>query len=135
MKYRLLSERKNILKDLEKVEMAFEKNMEVNFPKNFVLVKEDVLNKFYKLIYSSKVSEKYLYEVKLGENYIFIKDKNKENNNETIFVCYFNKNDNTIEVECILQYFKPCFNEEKKQKNILAIEEELNIFSQKSKSS
>ena len=23
-----------------------------------------------------------------------------------------NKNDNTIEVECILQYFKPCFNEE-----------------------
>lgn len=111
-KYRQFSERKNKLKDLVKVEMAFEKNMEVNFPKNFVLVKEDVLNKFYKLIYSSKVSEKYLYEVKLGENYIFIKDKNKENNNETIFVCYFNKNDNTIEVECILQYFKPCFNEE-----------------------
>ena len=112
MKYRLFSERKNKLKDLEKVEMAFEKNMEVNFPKNFLLVKEDVLNKFYKLIYSSIFSEKYLYEVKLGENYIFIKDKNKENYNETIFVCYFNKNDNTIEVECILQYFKPCFNEE-----------------------
>jgi len=112
MKYRLLSERKNILKDLEKVEMAFEKNMEVNFPKNFVLVKEDVLNNFYKLIYNSELSEKYLYKVKLGENYIFIKDKKKKNNNETIFVCYFNKNDNTIEVECILQYFKPCFNEE-----------------------
>ena len=112
MKYRLFSERKNKLKDLEKVEMAFEKNMEVNFPKNFLLVKEDVLNKFYKLIYSSIFSEKYLYEVKLGENYIFSKDKNKENYNETIFVCYFNKNDNTIEVECILQYFKPCFNEE-----------------------
>ena len=111
-KYRLLSERKNKLKDLEKVEMVFEENMEVNFPKNFVLVKEDVLNKFYKLIYMSKLSEEYLYEVKLGENYIFIKDKKKENNNETIFVCYFNKNDNTIEVECILQYFKPCFNEE-----------------------
>ena len=112
MKYRLLSERKNILKDLEKVEMVFEKNMEVNFPKNFVLVKEDVLNNFYKLIYNSELSEKYLYKVKLGENYIFIKDKKKKNNNETIFVCYFNKNDNTIEVECILQYFKPCFNEE-----------------------
>ena len=112
MKYRLLSERKNILKDLEKVEMAFEKNMEVNFPKNFVLVKEDVLNNFYKLIYNYELSEKYLYKVKLGENYIFIKDKKKKNNNETIFVCYFNKNDNTIEVECILQYFKPCFNEE-----------------------
>jgi len=112
MKYRLLSERKNILKDLEKVEMVFEKNMEVNFPKNFVLVKEDVLNNFYKLIYNYELSEKYLYKVKLGENYIFIKDKKKKNNNETIFVCYFNKNDNTIEVECILQYFKPCFNEE-----------------------
>jgi len=115
MKYRLLSERKNILKDLEKVEMVFEKNMEVNFPKNFVLVKEDVLNNFYKLIYNSELSEKYLYKVKLGENYIFIKDKKKKNNNETIFVCYFNKNDNTIEVECILQYFKPCFNEEKEK--------------------
>jgi len=112
MKYRLLSERKNILKDLEKVEMVFEKNMEVNFPKNFVLVKEDVLNNFYKLIYNSELSEKYLYKVKLGENYIFIKDKKKKNNNETIFFFYFNKNDNTIEVECILQYFKPCFNEE-----------------------
>ena len=113
MKYKLYSERKKKLKDLEKVEMKLEKNMKVKFPKDFVLVKEDVLNNFYNLIYNSKLSEKYLYEVKFGENYIFIKDKkNNNNNNETIFVSYFNKNDNSFDVECILQYFNPCFDEE-----------------------
>jgi hypothetical protein len=112
-KYKLYSERKKKLKDLEKVEMKLEKNMKVKFPKDFVLVKEDVLNNFYNLIYNSKLSEKYLYEVKFGENYIFIKDKkNNNNNNETIFVSYFNKNDNSFDVECILQYFNPCFDEE-----------------------
>jgi hypothetical protein len=95
--------------------MIHEKNLKVDYPKGFVLVKENVLNNFYQLIYKSKLPEKYLYEVKFGENYIFIKDKikNDENNyNETIFVCYLNKNDNTIDVECILKYFNPSFDEE-----------------------
>ena len=73
--------------------MIHEKNLEVDYPKGFVLVKENVLNNFYQLINKSKLPEKYLYEVKFGENYIFIKDKikNDENNyNETFFVCYFN---------------------------------------------
>jgi hypothetical protein len=40
-------------------------------------------------------------------------DENKQNiYNETIFVCYFNKNDYTVDVECILKYFNPCFEEE-----------------------
>ena len=115
MKYRLYSERKKNLKDEEKVDMMFENNLKVYYPKDFLLVKENVFNNFYNLIYSSELTQKYLYEVKFGENYIFIKDKieNKENNNnETIFVCYFNKNNNKIDVECILKYFNPCFDEE-----------------------
>lgn len=51
--------------------MKLEKNMKVKFPKDFVLVKEDVLNNFYNLIYNSKLSEKYLYEVKF-EKTIFL---------------------------------------------------------------
>ena len=117
-KYKLYSERKKNLEVLEKLDMILEENLKVDYPKGFVLVKENVLNNFYKLIHKSQLPEKYLYEVKFGENYIFIKDKiknneNKENNNnETIFVCYLNKNDNTIDVECILKYFNPCFEEE-----------------------
>jgi hypothetical protein len=114
-KYKLYSERKKNLKVLEKVDMIPEENLKLNYPKGFVLIKENVLNNFYKLIDKSVLPEKYLYEVKFGENYIFIKDKNKNDenrNNETIFVCYLNKNDNTIDVECILKYFNPCFDEE-----------------------
>ena len=114
-KYEVYSERKKNLEVVEKLNMIHEKNLEVDYPKGFVLVKENVLNNFYQLINKSKLPEKYLYEVKFGENYIFIKDKikNDENNyNETIFVCYLNKNDNTIDVECILKYFNPSFDEE-----------------------
>ena len=117
-KYKLYSERKKNLKVLEKVDMIPEENLKLNYPKGFVLIKENVLNNFYKLIDKSVLPEKYLYEVKFGENYIFIKDKNKNDenrNNETIFVCYLNKNDNTIDVECILKYFNPCFDEEIKK--------------------
>jgi hypothetical protein len=117
-KYKLYFERKKNLKVVEKLDMIHEENLKVDYPKGFVLVKENVLNNFYKLINKSELPEEYLYEVKFGENYIFIKDKikndeNKQNiYNETIFVCYFNKNDYTVDVECILKYFNPCFEEE-----------------------
>ena len=111
-KHRLYSERIRKLKNLDELDMNQEENLNIELPKGFILIKQEVLNNFFKLICISKLPKKYLYEAKFGENYIFIKDKIKDNNNETIFVCYLNKNDSSIDVECILKYFNPCFNEE-----------------------
>jgi len=111
-KHRLYSERIRKLKNLDGLDMNQEENLKIDFPKGFILIKQNVLKNFFKLICTYEIPEKYLYEAKFGENYIFIKDKIKDNNNEIIFVCYLNKNDSSIDVECILKYFNPCFNEE-----------------------
>ena len=111
-KHKLYSERIRKLKNLDELDMNQEENLKIDFPKDFILIKQNVLKNFFKLICIRKIPEKYLYETKFGENYIFIKDKIKDNNNEIIFVCYLNKNDSSIDVECILKYFNPCFNEE-----------------------
>lgn len=111
-KYKLYSKRKKKLEDLKKV--VNEEIFGLIVPKGFMLIKENVLNNCFKLIDYSEFYKKYLYEVKFGENYIFIKDKTKSNNknSETILVCYLNKVDNSIDVECILRYLNPCFDEE-----------------------
>jgi len=111
-KHRLYSERIRKLKNLDGLDMNQEENLKIDFPKGFILIKQNVLKNFFKLICTYEIPEKYLYEAKFGENYIFIKDKIKDNNNEIIFACYLNKNDSSIDVECILKYFNPCFNEE-----------------------
>ena len=111
-KHKLYSERIRKLKNLDELDMNQEENLKIDFPKGFILIKQNVLQNFFKLICTYKIPEKYLYEAKFGENYIFIKDKINDNNNEIIFVCHLNKNDSSIDVECILKYFNPCFNEE-----------------------
>lgn len=111
-KHRLYSERIRKLKNLDELDMNQEENLKIEFPKGFILIKQEVLNNFFKLICIFQLPKKYLYETKFGENYIFIKDKIKDNNNEIIFVCHLNKNDSSFDVECILKYFNPCFNEE-----------------------
>jgi hypothetical protein len=58
MKYRLYFERKKSLKDEEKVDMMLENNLKVYYPKDFLLVKENVFNNFYNLIYSSELTQK-----------------------------------------------------------------------------
>ena len=83
-KYKLYSKRKKKLEDLKKV--VNEEIFGLIVPKGFMLIKENVLNNCFKLIDYSEFYKKYLYEVKFGENYIFIKDKTKSNNknSETI---------------------------------------------------
>ena len=108
-----------------------ETNKDTNliFPKNFVMLKEDVYKKFLEnsdidFIYKKKYSNDYefkfqkdliekKYKVKLGENLAFI--KMEENNcfmekekkeQERIFVCSYNKNKEIFEVEIIMQYFR-----------------------------
>ena len=105
------------------------KDTNLMFPKNFVMLKEDVYKKFLEnsdidFIYEKKDSNDYKfkfkadliekkYKVKFGENLAFI--KMEENNcfmekekkeQERIFVCSYNKNKEIFEVEIIMQYFR-----------------------------
>ena len=89
-------------------------NSRMQYPKKFVLVKENILNDLLKdLDISTNNYKKLLYQVKFGENHIFIKN-NKKENGETIFVCFLNENE--FEVGIILNYNqKDYFNKEIKK--------------------
>lgn len=83
----------------------------LNYPTNFVLIKENILNDLLKELKISNIShKKYLYPVKFGENLIFIKN-NKPESGETIYVCFLNEN--VLQVGIILVYKeKKYFNKE-----------------------
>lgn len=83
----------------------------LNYPANFVLIKENILNDLLKELKISNIShKKYLYPVKFGENLIFIKN-NKPESGETIYVCFLNEN--VLQVGIILIYKeKKYFNKE-----------------------
>ena len=83
----------------------------LNYPANFVLIKENILNDLLKELKISNIShKKYLYPVKFGENLIFIKN-NKQESGETIYVCFLNEN--VLQVGIILVYKeKKYFNKE-----------------------
>ena len=79
-----------------------ESNTKRNYPKNFVLIKENILNEILKELNVSTYKYKnFLYSVKFGENYIFIKN-NKEERGETIYVCILDKKE--FKVGIILTY-------------------------------
>ena len=79
-----------------------ESNTKRNYPKNFVLIKEKILNEILKEVNVSTYKYKnFLYSVKFGENYIFIKN-NKEERGETIYVCILDKKE--FKVGIILTY-------------------------------
>ena len=83
----------------------------INYPTNFVLIKENILNDLLKeLKISNNSHKKYLYPVKFGENLIIIKN-NKPESGETIYVCFLNEN--VLQVGIILVYNeKKYFNKE-----------------------
>jgi hypothetical protein len=118
-----------ITKNLLLIGEEINKDTNLKFPKNFVMLKEEVYKKFLEnadvnYMHKKSYSEDYEYEfkrdlvekiynVKFGENLAFI--KMEENNNfmekepneqERIFVCSYNKNKNIFEVEIIMKYFK-----------------------------
>ena len=74
-------------------------------PKNFVIIKENILNDLLRTINLSnekfEIFQKYLFEVLIGENNLFIKDNTKK---ETIYACYLNENN--FYVYAILKYYK-----------------------------
>ena len=118
-----------ITKNLLEIGEEINKDTNLKFPKNFVMLKEDVYKKFlenadvnymhkkgysgdYVYKFKGDLTEK-IYKVKFGENLAFIKmEENKyfmekePNDQERIFVCSYNKNKNIFEVEIIMKYFK-----------------------------
>jgi len=87
-KINLLDEELKLIESLK--EKEFIEKYNINYPKNFTLVKKEILN---------NLNEEYLYEVILGEKNIFIFDNNKENKNKTIFICSLNyENDYKLDI-------------------------------------
>ena len=93
--------------------IPFNSNTKISYPDNFVLIKESILNDILKeLNISNDIFKKFLYPVILGENLLFIKDKEDV---ETIYVCFLNEK-NEFEVGVILIYIiKDYFNKEMKK--------------------
>ena len=93
---------KNLIAN-ESFKLTFKKGEENTiYPKNFVLIKENILNDLLITINIPNDNFKqYLFGVLIGENNLFIKE-NIKNNKETIYACYLNKNN--FEVYAILNY-------------------------------
>ena len=91
--YQRFLERKKIIGDrnLSKVDFNENEISKIKYPKDFMLIKENIL----KLILEKNdipidKYDNYLYYMKFGENYAFIK-KNENEENEPIFVCSLNE--------------------------------------------
>ena len=73
-----------------------------DYPKNFVIIKENILNELLRTIkISNEKFQKHLFEVLLGENNLFIKDNTRK---ENIYACYLNENN--FYVYAILEYYE-----------------------------
>ena len=117
--YKIFENRRKALKnkDLYKIDFGIVKKdetTEIKYPKDFVLIKENILNEIFKgkILKSLDVLKENIYKVKFGENYIFIKDKGQEEK-DRIFVCYLDEN--KFSVEIILDYNKDYFMREIKR--------------------
>ena len=107
----LLEERiKILINDDEKINIffpEFETNKEtgIKYPKDFIIISEKYLNDFLEEFnFDIKNKEKVLYDIIFGENYLFIKDNQGDNN--VYFVCY-----NLLFLLSVEKIFK--FNEER----------------------
>lgn len=99
-------EKEKYLNFIERQKEIGEENLfKVNFqdyPSNFVIIKENILNDLLRTInLSNEKFQKHLFEVLIGENNLFIKDNTKK---ETIYACYLNENN--FYVYAILKYNK-----------------------------
>ena len=105
-KYLNFIERKKNLEEENLFKVTFKKEDKKSndiYPKNFFLIKENILNDILKTLgISNDKFKKYLFGVLIGENYLFIKNNNNSNN-ETIYACYLN--DKNFCVVAILNYF------------------------------
>lgn len=80
------------------------KNININFPTNFLIIKENIFKSFIDEYKKNKNDEKNPYLIKFGENLAFI--KTTKLNKETIYVVRFDENEEKFEVEIIMQYDK-----------------------------
>ena len=89
------------------------KNVNINFPINFWIMKDDLFKSFldistrnksdeYKKVNNNDNDEKKPYLIKFGENHAFI--KTKKSNKETIYVVGYDENEEKFEVIIIMQY-------------------------------
>ena len=87
-KVKLVKDRLKILKDnkIFTPEIELNKESEIKYPKDFILIKEKELNKLLiDLKIELKDIEKNLYQILFGDNYLFIKSNNNEN---TYYICF-----------------------------------------------
>ena len=104
-KYQEFVERKSQIKDLATLDYAncIKEGKLYTYPENFVVIKKKLLEDLLDELKMSKDHlNHYLYEIVFGENFAFIKDK--ENENEIIFVCTFNENNFLFQVIALLIY-------------------------------
>ena len=80
------------------------KNININFPTNFLIIKENIFKSFIDEYKKNKNDEKNPYLIKFGENLAFI--KTTKLNKETIYVVRFDENEEKFEIEIIMQYDK-----------------------------
>lgn len=100
-KYLKFNKRKEEIQEENLFRLEYEsiKNLEEKYPKNFDLIKKNILDDALNAIDIPLDNfKKYLYEILMGENYLFV----KENNKEIIYVYYLNENN--FEIAAILNY-------------------------------
>ena len=103
-KYKVFKERINIIEDgsFKAEDEIAEKDSNIKYPKNFMLIKEDSFNNFLDDLEIKKDNyKKCLYQIKFWENHVFIKEKN-DKGEIRIFVCSFI--DNIFKVFVFLNY-------------------------------
>ncbi len=99
---KIFNHNKKIFNEEESFKPTYEKEekTQIDYPKNFMLIKKNVLdNLLNELLIKKDKFIKYLYQIKFGETYIFIQDRGNDN---IIFACSYQKN--SFEVEIILKY-------------------------------
>ena len=124
----ITKERITEINDIFFPEFEINKESNINYPKDFVLINEKDLNIFLDEInVEIKNKEKILYEIMFGENYTFIKDNNENN---VYFVAYnlmFFFNVEKIFIFNDKKYFEREINFYIKNKGLEAYYEERNL--------
>jgi hypothetical protein len=107
-------ERKRKFKEISSIET--EKKDDIEYPINFMLIKEDILNYLLDNVKFKKDEyKKFLYEIKFGEKYAFIIDQKSNEEEKTIFVSIFSSINNSFQVVAILNYKSDNFEKEIKE--------------------
>ena len=90
--------RKKLLEEEDLLDLEFEKRLKIKYPKDFILIEENILKKF-NLDFNYDIN-KNKYTMVFGDNYLFIKDKE---DNKNIFAC--SKDNFFFSVNIIFKYY------------------------------